>query len=641
MSDDSLVSAADIARLAGVGRAAVSNWRRRYPDFPEPVADSGTAPAFRGDEVRRWLRDQGKLVGERALDSLWRALDAAGGDRETTAAVAAIAEYLADPSDDRGLETQVRETVDGLAATQDRGELIEALCAQLFERQQRQHLATPPELARLMVELADPGSRTVLDPACGPGNLLRMAAEHGASNLAGQEASAELARLAAARLAVAGSDAEVAGGDALRADAYSERTADVVLCDPPFGYRDWGYEELGVDPRWQYGVPVKGEPELAWLQHCLAHTKPGGTVVLALPASVAFRKPGRAIRQALVRHGAFRAVLALPPGVLRSTGIPIHLWVLRNPTGAGAEPILLVDASDHQPRRRGHANWPAIRDAVLEPWRAFTATGTGHVEPVAGQHQVIEPIELLDEEVDLTPARHLPRPETDVDAEELNVAGQSVADTLGGLGALLPTVRADGSQARAMTTINDLARADALTLQRSIGRMDLDEDGVTTGPLVLTGRDVATGAHPSARLESDSDVEATELWPGDLVVPLLIAGDGRARARVIEEPGTVLGPNLQLIRVDPQRVDVEFLAGQLRSTNAARAGSTLSGVHRLDVRRVEVPVLDIDSQRALGRVFRGLAEFESALRQAHRTGTDLANRLTDALATGAVSSPVT
>ena len=37
MPEDATVTAADIARLAGVGRAAVSNWRRRHPDFPRPV----------------------------------------------------------------------------------------------------------------------------------------------------------------------------------------------------------------------------------------------------------------------------------------------------------------------------------------------------------------------------------------------------------------------------------------------------------------------------------------------------------------------------------------------------------------------------------------------------------------------------
>lgn len=56
------VTAAGIARLAGVGRAAVSNWRRRHADFPKPVGGTGTSPAFALTEVEEWLRKQGKLA---------------------------------------------------------------------------------------------------------------------------------------------------------------------------------------------------------------------------------------------------------------------------------------------------------------------------------------------------------------------------------------------------------------------------------------------------------------------------------------------------------------------------------------------------------------------------------------------------
>ena len=48
------MTAAAIARLAGVGRAAVSNWRKRHPDFPQPirrVAEQPDLPARRGDGV--------------------------------------------------------------------------------------------------------------------------------------------------------------------------------------------------------------------------------------------------------------------------------------------------------------------------------------------------------------------------------------------------------------------------------------------------------------------------------------------------------------------------------------------------------------------------------------------------------------
>ncbi|WP_256640367.1 N-6 DNA methylase [Streptomyces murinus] len=54
-----MVSRADIARLAGVKRPAVTNWERRHSDFPSPVGppDEGSANAelFSAAEVLAWL----------------------------------------------------------------------------------------------------------------------------------------------------------------------------------------------------------------------------------------------------------------------------------------------------------------------------------------------------------------------------------------------------------------------------------------------------------------------------------------------------------------------------------------------------------------------------------------------------------
>lgn len=66
------VTAAGIARLAGVGRAAVSNWRRRHPDFPKPVGGTETSPSFALAEVERWLRDQGKLAEVPLRERVWQ-----------------------------------------------------------------------------------------------------------------------------------------------------------------------------------------------------------------------------------------------------------------------------------------------------------------------------------------------------------------------------------------------------------------------------------------------------------------------------------------------------------------------------------------------------------------------------------------
>src|SRR5690606_31231391 len=75
-ADEQLVTAADIARLARVTRAAVSNWRRRHDDFPAPVAGTKSSPLFALSQVRAWLDRQNKGHEETDEVRLWHALRA-------------------------------------------------------------------------------------------------------------------------------------------------------------------------------------------------------------------------------------------------------------------------------------------------------------------------------------------------------------------------------------------------------------------------------------------------------------------------------------------------------------------------------------------------------------------------------------
>jgi hypothetical protein len=54
------LTSAQISRLAGVSLPAVTNWRHRHPDFPQPDGHP-TRPTFDQDEVETWLYDHGKL----------------------------------------------------------------------------------------------------------------------------------------------------------------------------------------------------------------------------------------------------------------------------------------------------------------------------------------------------------------------------------------------------------------------------------------------------------------------------------------------------------------------------------------------------------------------------------------------------
>src|SRR5438067_1525252 len=75
--------------MAGVTRQAVGNWRDRFGDFPEPVAELGQGPVFDARAVNAWLEEKGKLDPKRGNgmplgfeNTLWAAADKLRGNLE-------------------------------------------------------------------------------------------------------------------------------------------------------------------------------------------------------------------------------------------------------------------------------------------------------------------------------------------------------------------------------------------------------------------------------------------------------------------------------------------------------------------------------------------------------------------------------
>ncbi|MDG4531302.1 N-6 DNA methylase [Streptomyces sp. AV19] len=679
------VTAAGIARLAGVGRAAVSNWRRRHADFPQPVGGTETSPTFYLGDVEQWLRHQGKIAEVPLRERVWQhlaghpagavtALRYAGSvlllvrDRPTTwlelaelsdlglaealptALEAALAARLGEdhvvplptPAELAVSSALVRGAAE-LASARGAAQAYEFLLGRHLDANPRQYSLTPPGAAELMAALgrgaAEPRRpRTVLDPACGTGSLLSAAGPSGSVaglSVLGQEADADLAALTALRLALH-SDAlvRVRAGDSLRADAFTDVAADTVLCHPPFNERNWGHEELAYDPRWEYGFPARTESELAWVQHALSRLREGGTAVLLMPPATASRRSGRRIRADLLRRGALRAVIALPAGAAPPYGIPLHVWVLRRP-GAQTSPapqLLLVDAADLAPAGRDKLPWQAVSSAVLEAWQDFDRSGT--VEEKPGRHRSLPVIDLLDDDVDLAPARHLPPPATSGGAADLAAVHDRLTVALGRAAELAPAVPggpADGAR-WPTTTVGELARAGALVMRAGGPGTAAGADA----PPVLTDYDVKAGLAPSGVLPEGLAEDPVQVEAGDVVVPVL--GDVTV-ARVIDEAtaGAALGRGLFLLRPDPAAIDPWFLAGFLRGTaNQRQASSYASTATRLDVRRLQVPRLPLADQRRYGARFRALAEFEEALRVTERLGGHLIQGLYDGLTDGSV-----
>src|SRR5690606_36823470 len=94
MGQDAMVTAADIARLAGVGRAAVSNWRRRHDDFPQPVGGTATSPVFSLNEIKAWLLSHSEGRELPLREWLWQDLRASTTDDELPNLIADLGAFL-------------------------------------------------------------------------------------------------------------------------------------------------------------------------------------------------------------------------------------------------------------------------------------------------------------------------------------------------------------------------------------------------------------------------------------------------------------------------------------------------------------------------------------------------------------------
>ena len=52
---ESLIGVFEIAEMANVSASAVANWRKRFPDFPAPLAELKSGPVFSEGQIKLWL----------------------------------------------------------------------------------------------------------------------------------------------------------------------------------------------------------------------------------------------------------------------------------------------------------------------------------------------------------------------------------------------------------------------------------------------------------------------------------------------------------------------------------------------------------------------------------------------------------
>ncbi len=240
---------------------------------------------------------------------------------------------------------------------------------------------TPREVIRLMVDLLfieddealrTPGIvRTMLDPACGTGGMLAVAAEYlrelnpGARLEGfGQELNAESYAICRGDMMLKGQKASnIRLGNSFSEDAFRGQRFDYLLANPPFGVEwkkvqreiDDEHDKLGFAGRFGAGLPRINDGSFLFLQHMISKLKRpeegGGRLAIVFNGSPLFSGGAGSgeseIRRWIIENDWLEGIVALPDQLFYNTGISTYFCIVTNrkrPERRGK--VQLIDARD-------------------------------------------------------------------------------------------------------------------------------------------------------------------------------------------------------------------------------------------------------------------------------------------------------
>ena len=286
---------------------------------------------------------------------------------------------------------------------------------------------TPSCIVRTLVEVLQPYSGRVYDPACGSGGMFVQSAKfierhHGNINnisVFGQDSNPTTWKMAQMNLAIRGIEPDLGkfNADTFFDDQHPTLKADYILANPPFNLSDWGANKLQDDVRWKYGIPPAGNANFAWLQHMIHHLSPKGRIGMVLAnGSLSSQTGGEGtIRENIIKADLIEGIVALPSQLFYTTGIPVSLWFL-NRAKKQTNKILFVDA-----RNMGSMVTRKLRELseedIMKIAGTFDAFNSGTLENEKGYCAVVSIEDVAKQDYILTPGRYVGIAETEDDGE--------------------------------------------------------------------------------------------------------------------------------------------------------------------------------------------------------------------------------
>lgn len=287
---------------------------------------------------------------------------------------------------------------------------------------------TPRSIVKLLVEMLEPYSGRIYDPACGSGGMFvwseKFVEEHsgrlGDIAIYGQELNETTWRLGKMNMAIRGIDADLRRGDTFHDDKFPDLKADYIIANPPFNISDWGQEHLSDDIRWKYGLPPKGNANYAWVQHFIHHLSPRGTAGFVLAnGSMSSQSSGEGeIRRKLLEADLVDCIVTLPSQLFFNTGIPACLWFVSRDRANRSGKTLFIDGRNLG-KMITRRNRELTVDNIAKVAKAYHdfKTQNGEYEDIAGFTKAATLDEIKEHDYVLTPGRYVGSEEVEEDDE--------------------------------------------------------------------------------------------------------------------------------------------------------------------------------------------------------------------------------
>ncbi len=315
------------------------------------------------------------------------------------------------------------------------GRVYEYFLGQFFLKQGQKggEFYTPKSIVELISRIVNPQGdeiKRIYDPTAGTGGMLVQARnaiiKNGGNpdNLIayGQELMNETWKLSRVNLLLHGFNVNSVklgdkSADTFSDDQHKGERFDYIMANPPFNVKVWGQEKLLDDPRWEWGVPPKGNANYAFLSHMIHKLNDSGegATVLANGSLSASGKDEVNIRKNLLEKKNIEAIISLPDKLFYTTGIPVCIWVFtKNKT---TEEVLMIEAKNLEGNMLSKKNRELTDEDINKIAETYEKHKSGEIIEEIGFAKSVKVSEIEENDWSFVPGRYVGILKEEVDVE--------------------------------------------------------------------------------------------------------------------------------------------------------------------------------------------------------------------------------